>query len=204
MWEVMGVNEPLGAQRTRVADLDSLGEQGHSSAGDRAYCVADHRSSDETARLPLPKMLIAWLDRVTRGNAAALQLLASYLFVGGVSALVNLVVFNVVYTRLAAPLASNIRWIAAFAAAAQVATIVNFVLNDRLTFHRLPGHARVWWVRCLRFHSTAALGIFVTLVASFALHYWLGIAALLAEGIAILMSLVLNLTMHHVWTYRRT
>ncbi len=140
---------------------------------------------------------------MTHRKAGALQLLASYLLVGGLSALVNLVVFNAVYNRVALPLAHNIRWVAAFAAAAQVATIVNFVLNDRMTFHHLPGHERAWWVRCLRFHSTAALGIFVTLVASFALHYWLGIAALVAEGIAIIVSLVLNLTMHHVWTYRR-
>lgn len=202
----MGVNESLGTQRTRVSALDPLGERSardQRPAGGWMDRGDDHRSSDKTVRLPLPEALIAWLDHVTRGKAAALQLLASYLFVGGVSALVNLIVFNVVYTRLAAPLAQNARWIVAFAAAAQVATLVNFVLNDRMTFHRLPGHARVWWVRCLRFHSTAALGISVTLVASFALHYWLGIAALLAEGIAIVVSLVLNLTMHHVWTYRR-
>lgn len=197
------MNEPLGAQRTQVADVHTLGERTHDSARGRPERGTDHRASDETSVMPLPVALMTRLDRVTHGKAATLQLLASYLLVGGVSVLVNLVVFNVVYTRLAASLASNIQWVVAFAAAAQVATIVNFVLNDHMTFHRLPGHARVWWVRCLRFHSTAALGICVTLAASFALHYWLGIAALLAEGIAIVVSLVLNLTMHHVWTYRR-
>lgn len=197
------MNEPLGAQRTQVADLHTLGERNRDSARDRADRGTDHRTSDETSVIPLPIALITWLDRVTHGKAATLQLLASYLLAGGVSALVNLVVFNLVYTRVAAPLVPNVRWGAAFAAAALVASFVNFMLNDRMTFHHLPGHARVWWVRCLRFHSTAALGISVTLVASFTLHYWLGIAALLAEGIAIVVALVLNLTMHHLWTYRR-
>ena len=197
------MNEPLGARPTDVSDLDTLGELCQSSAPDWTHQGTEYGTRVKVSGLPLLESLIARLDRATHGKASALRLLASYLLVGGLSALVNLVVFTVVYDRLALPITQNARWIVAFAAAAQVATVVNFMLNDRMTFHRLPGHQRAWWIRCLRFHSTAALGIFVTLVASFSLHYWLGIAALLAEGIAIIVSLVLNLTMHHIWTYRR-
>jgi putative flippase GtrA len=37
---------------------------------------------------------------------------------------------------------------------------------------------------------------------SFAFKTWLGMSALVAEAVAILLALVLNFTMHHVWTYR--
>jgi putative flippase GtrA len=76
------------------------------------------------------------------------------------------------------------------------------VLNDRITFSHLPGHARSWGARCLRFHSTSAAGTIATLVMSFAFKTWLGMTALIAEAVAILLALVLNFTMHHLWTYR--
>jgi putative flippase GtrA len=78
----------------------------------------------------------------------------------------------------------------------------SFVMNDSITFSHLPGHARSWWARCLRFHSTSAAGTIATLVMSFGFKTWLGMSAIIAEAVAILLALFLNFTMHHVWTYR--
>ena len=107
-----------------------------------------------------------------------------------------------VATLVALPFAPNLDWLIAFLVAAEVSTMSNFVLNDRITFRLLPGHARSWWARCLRFHSTSAAGTIATLVMSFAFKTWLGMSALIAEAVAILLALILNFTMHHVWTYR--
>ncbi len=132
----------------------------------------------------------------------ALQRLFSYMVVGALSAVINLTVFHLIYDVSLAVYPGPVRYLLAYAGSAEISVMANFLLNDRYTFQRLPGHARPWLMRCLRFHSTAAGGLLVTLLLSLGLHYGLHVIPLLAQAIAILLALVYNLTMHFIWTYR--
>lgn len=146
--------------------------------------------------------LLARTDDLTHGKAGLLQRAFTYICIGGFAAVVNLVTLYLVYNVATLPFSPNIHWFIAFVIAAEVSTMTNFVLNDRITFSRLPGHARSWGARCLRFHSTSLAGTIATLVLSFAFKTWLGMSAIIAEAIAIIIALALNFTMHHLWTYR--
>ncbi len=152
--------------------------------------------------IALADRALARAEEITHGKAGVLQRAFTYVFIGGIAAVINLIMLYLVYNVLALPLASNLHWLIGFLVAAEVSTMANFVLNDRITFSHLPGHARSWGARCLRFHSTSAAGTIATLVMSFAFKTWLGMTALIAEAVAILLALVLNFTMHHLWTYR--
>ena len=153
--------------------------------------------------VPTLDNLLARADRVTRGRAGLVQRGVSYLFVGGFAAVVNLASFFVLVNVVRLPVGRNLHWLIAFVIAAEISTMTNFAINDRITFSRLPGHARTWWARCLRFHSTAIAGTLVTLAVSFALAIWAGLYPVLAQAIAIVVALIVNFTLHHVWTYRR-
>jgi putative flippase GtrA len=139
--------------------------------------------------------------RMIRIKDTAFQRLFSYIVVGVISAGVNLAIFHMIYDVALPSYPSPGRYLLAYAGAAETAAMANFLLNDRYTFQRLPGHARPWLARCLRFHSTAAGGLFVTLVLSLGFHYGLHLTPLLAQALAILLALIFNLTMHHLWTY---
>jgi putative flippase GtrA len=152
--------------------------------------------------IALADRVLARAEQITHGKAGVLQRAFTYVFIGGIAAVINLIMLYLVYNVLALPLASNLHWLIGFLVAAEVSTMANFVLNDRITFSHLPGHARSWGARCLRFHSTSAAGTIATLVMSFAFKTWLGMTALIAEAVAILLALGLNFTMHHLWTYR--
>lgn len=141
------------------------------------------------------------LYRMTPIKDAALQRLFAYIVVGVLSAGVNLAIFHMIYDVALISYPGAERYLLAYAGAAETAAMANFLLNDRYTFQRLPGHARPWLARCLRFHSTAAGGLFVTLMLSLGFHYGLHLAPLLAQAMAILLALIFNLTMHHLWTY---
>jgi putative flippase GtrA len=179
--------------------------------------LSDHRSlaapvtpaasvSAEVSYAPtgiaLADRLLARVEDITHGKAGLLQRAFTYVFIGGIAAVINLIVLYLVFNVLALPLTSNLHWLIAFIVAAEISTLSNFILNDRFTFSHLAGHARSWWARCLRFHSTSAAGTIATLIMSFAFKTWLGMSALVAEAVAILLALVLNFTMHHLWTYR--
>lgn len=137
-----------------------------------------------------------------QGKDATLQRLFSYIAVGAMSAGINLMVFQIIYNVSLTACPNPARYLLAYTGSAEMAAMANFLLNDRYTFQRLPGHARPWIARCLRFHSTAAGGLLVTLMMSLGLHYGLHVAPLLAQAMAILLALVFNLTMHYLWTYR--
>jgi len=152
--------------------------------------------------IALADNVLARVEQITHGKAGWLQRAFTYVFIGGIAAVINLVVLYLMYNVVKLPIVDSVRWLIAFLIAAEISTFSNFVLNDRFTFSHLSGHARSWWARCLRFHSTSAAGTIATLVMSFGFKTWLGMSALLAEAVAILLALVLNFTMHHVWTYR--
>ncbi|HEV2461890.1 MAG TPA: GtrA family protein [Ktedonobacterales bacterium] len=153
--------------------------------------------------VPALDELLARADRVTRGRGGLVQRGVSYLFVGGFAAVVNLASFFVLVSVVRLPIAKNLHWLMAFVIAAEISTMTNFAINDHITFSRLPGHARAWWARCLRFHSTSLAGTLVTLAVSFALATWAGLYPVLAQAAAIVVALTVNFTLHHVWTYRR-
>ncbi|HET9110731.1 MAG TPA: GtrA family protein [Ktedonobacterales bacterium] len=152
--------------------------------------------------IALADTVLARVETITHGKAGVLQRAFSYVFIGGIAAVINLAMLYLFYNVLSMPVPANLHWLIAFIIAAEISTMSNFVLNDRITFSRLPGHARSWWARCLRFHSTSVAGTVATLVMSFGFKTWLGLSALIAQSIAILLALILNFTMHHVWTYR--
>ncbi|HUY79753.1 MAG TPA: GtrA family protein, partial [Ktedonobacterales bacterium] len=54
---------------------------------------------------------------------------------------------------------------------------------------------------CLRFHITTIGGVIITFVIEFALTSLTPVPALLAEAIAIIIALVYNFTVHHLFTY---
>ncbi len=152
--------------------------------------------------ITLADTILERVERITHGKAGWLQRSFTYVFIGGIAAIINLVALDLLYNVAKLPFAPNLDWLIAFLVAAAISTMASFVLNDRITFSRLPGHARSWVARCLRYFSTSAAGTGATLVMSFAFKAWLGMSALIAEAVAILLALVLNFTMHHVWTYR--
>jgi len=144
------------------------------------------------------------VDRRAGGKAGYVQRLFHYLFFGGLAALVNLMVFGVIFSLLRFPSAVSVqmRNVLASVGAAECSIMANFVLNDRFTFRHLPGARRPWLQRCLRFHATCIVGALLTFVLEFALFSLLHMPALYAEMIAIVIVLGYNFTCHHYFTYR--
>lgn len=136
-----------------------------------------------------------------RRHADWFQRAFSYLLFGGLSVVVNLVVFSVMYYRVSWPADQQWRYAVAFAVASEVSILANFFPNDAITFRRLPGHSRPWLVRCARFHLTYLLGTLLQLFTSFSLHL-LGSPALFAQAAAIGIVTAFNFALHHIFTYR--
>jgi dolichol-phosphate mannosyltransferase len=181
---------------------------------DAAVNTNPARSGDITSeatrsrtRLSLPYRLLTVIDRVSGGRADWVVRFFSYAIVGGTAAVVNLICFSLLYYKApidfgSGALAHTIHYIVVFALAAEISTITNFAINDRITFSRLSGHARPWIVRCLRFHLTTVVGTLITFIISFSLAR-LGVVAVLAQATAIGIAFLVNFTLHHVFTYRR-
>ncbi len=138
----------------------------------------------------------ARLDVYTRGHAAEVMRLLSFLVVGGLGALVNLACVWVFSRATTLPYAVYI------VLSTEIALLFNFLLNDRITFHSLVDSRRPFWLRCVRFHGPSALGFVLTLVISFVAHQAGHLSPLVAQGIAILIVTVVNFMMHRLWTYR--
>lgn len=157
---------------------------------------------------PTPlRRILAFVDRISGGRADWVVRFVTYAIVGGSAAVVNLICFSLLYYRSpiyfgSSAVAQSLRYIVVFAIAAEISTLTNFIINDRVTFSKLPGHARSWFVRCLRFHLTTIVGTLLTFVISFTLAR-LGVPALLAQMTAIGIAFLVNFTLHHVFTYRR-
>jgi putative flippase GtrA len=169
--------------------------------------LAAKQPSYYTTRWPLVNKVLATVDEKSNGRAGVIQRFATFLVVGGIAALVNLAVFQLSLILLSALAPSMIAWLQnllAFAAAAEISILANFVLNDPITFSHLPGHNRPWLVRCLRFHVTTILGVTVTFAVENVMHFIVGVPALYAEATGIIIALFFNFTVHHLFTYRHT
>jgi dolichol-phosphate mannosyltransferase len=147
--------------------------------------------------------------RHSRLPAGWLTRLARYVVVGGFAALVNLACFSALYYHLTIsglpagttnPVTRTLRYLLVFAIAAEVSTMTNFLINDRVTFSRLSGHARRWFTRCARFHVTSLLGTLITLGISYSLVL-AGLGATVAEAVAIAVAFLFNFAFHHIYTY---
>jgi putative flippase GtrA len=154
-----------------------------------------------STRWPFVNHLLDIADSVTHGRAGQLQRFVSFAFLGGIASLINLAVFAVMLSR-SVPTNYDVRYLLAFLLASEISIIVNFSLNDYFTFRHLPGHSRSWSARCARFHMTSISAILLTLLINFALSHGLGIHAIVAQAIAILIVLFYNFTIHHLFTYR--
>jgi putative flippase GtrA len=161
-------------------------------------------------RWPILNSLLGTVDDVTRGKAGWVQRLVTYLFVGGFAAIVNLVVFTIMYAKVWPPTAADttllprtLHYLAAFAPATEISILANVIPNDYLSIRPLPGHSRSWLLRCLRFHATCVMGTLLTLVISYTMHL-IGLHATLGQAIALIVVTAFNFTMHHVFTYRHT
>jgi putative flippase GtrA len=143
------------------------------------------------------------VDQKTNGRAGWLQRLISYLFFGGLAALVNLGTFFVMYYYILVPLhPDSLRNVISYIIAAECSIIANFVPNDRFTFNTLPGAQRPWLQRCGRFHMTTAIGSLLTFIIEFALSSLTHTQPIIAEAVATLLVLIYNFSFHHIFTYR--
>jgi putative flippase GtrA len=168
---------------------------------------AAKKPSYYTTPWPMLNQVLATVDEKSNGRAGVIQRFATFLIVGGLAALVNLAVFAISLRLLTALSPGMIAWVqnlVAFAMAAEISIIANFVLNDPITFSHLPGHDRPWLVRCLRFHVTTILGVTVTFTVENLMHFIVGVPALYAEATGIIIALFFNFTVHHLFTYRHT
>jgi putative flippase GtrA len=145
------------------------------------------------------------IDKKSNGRAGLLQRVISYLFFGGVAALVNLAVFYIMYYHVLTPLVAKnatVGNILSYIVAAELSIIANFIPNDRFTFNKLPGARRPWLQRSARFHMTCIVGSCLTFLIELALSTFTHTQPIFAEAIATLLVLIYNFTFHHVFTYR--
>lgn len=163
--------------------------------------TASTLSSYHPTRWSIVNRALDLTDRWTGGRAGWVQRLFSYLFFGGCAAVVNLIIFYIVLYRVALPVSEPVHNIIAYVIAAEISILANFIPNDYFTFSHLPGHNRSWRARCLRFHITTIGGVIITFVIEFGLHNFAHVPAILAEAIGIIIALIYNFTVHHLFTY---
>jgi len=143
------------------------------------------------------------VDAKTHGKAGWLQRFVSYIFFGGLAALVNLGIFYIMYYHLLTPVNPPIlRNAISYVIAAECSIIANFVPNDRFTFRSLPGAERPWLQRFLRFHATAIVGTLLTFLIELGLSSLAHTEPIIAEAVATMLVLIYNFTFHHIFTYR--
>lgn len=147
------------------------------------------------------------VDEVSDGRAGWVQRFVSYGFIGGFAAVVNLIIFFVMYQVVPLPFNDQIfwqhaaHWTVAFVVASEISIFANFIPNDYFTFRHLLGHQRSVLARAVRFHMTALAGTGLTFVLSGAMHF-IAVQATLAQAIAIAIVFLFNFTFHHIFTYR--
>ncbi len=144
------------------------------------------------------------VDRLTNGRAGLLQRFSSFVIIGGIAAVVNLIVFYFAIYHIPYPAGINIIIPNAIASvlAAEISIMTNFALNDTFTFRHLPGRNRSWWIRCARFQVTSIGGAVLTFIIEFAIHAGLHLPAIFAQAAAIILVLFYNFAVHHLFTYR--
>ncbi|GHO76155.1 hypothetical protein KSD_39260 [Ktedonobacter sp. SOSP1-85] len=143
------------------------------------------------------------VDTLTGGRAGMLQRLSSYVVIGGVAAVVNLIVYYIVYHFVPVPGTDTVHLVVAFLCATEISIMANFVPNDYFTFRHVAGaRQRSWLQRCLRFQLTCISGSALTALIQFSLVYLVHVWPLFAQASALIIVLFYNFTVHHLFTYR--
>jgi putative flippase GtrA len=169
--------------------------------------VEDVQESDQVTQplrvlegpAPRYRALYLWLyfklNHYTKGHGAEVMRLGSFLFVGGLASLINLVFvwLFATYTHLPYDLYIVL--------ATEISLLCNFSMNDQLTFRSL-GNQRSWLMRCLRFHLPASVGFLLTLLISYIAHHVGHLPPVSAQAVAIIIVTFVNFAMHRLWTYR--
>ncbi len=125
----------------------------------------------------------------------------AFLFAGGVSAVVTIVVTKLFYDVVLRD-SGQLRFLLAALIGTEVGILVNFAINDRLAFRDLSGHTRRLPIRVLRFHATCATGQSLILLISWALHDGLKLGTVVAQALPIVLVTGINFALHRFWTYR--
>jgi putative flippase GtrA len=142
-------------------------------------------------------------DRLTNGRAEWVQRLVSYLFVGGIAAIINLITLQLTLNQLAkTSLAYGFQYNLAFLVPTADPIRANFIPHDRITFSHLSGHSRSWLQRCGRFHVTCIGGVIVTYAVFSLLHVVFKVHPLPSQAVALIIATAFNFTFHHLFTYR--
>ncbi|MBE3565232.1 MAG: GtrA family protein [Thermogemmatispora sp.] len=171
------------------------------AGGAAAQGSAPGLPSYQPTSLALVNRFLALVDDLTGGKAGWFQRLFTYLFIGGAAAVVNMVVFYIMFYRMSIPVNSTLHNAIANITAAEISIIANFLANDYFTFRHLPGHQRSWGQRCLRFHLTAIVGSLLNFCIELGLTNLAHVPALLSQAIAIFLVLIYNFSFHHIFTY---
>lgn len=184
--------------------LTGLEEQpSHLSSSAKLAALAPATPSYQPYRWSFLNQTLDLVDAKTNGRAGQIQRVISYLFFGGLAALVNLGIFFLMYHfTLAGLKAVWLRNTVSYIVAAECSIIANFIPNDRFTFRMLPGAKRPWLQRCIRFHMTTIVGAGLTFLIEFTLSTFLHTEPVIAEAIATLLVLIYNFSFHHIFTYR--
>ena len=149
-------------------------------------------------------LLLDRVDIVTGGRAGSLIQFGSFLFIGGTTTILNLIILYVILNFISFP--SNLAFfhnLIGSASGSELSLLANFALNDRFTFRHNPGHERSWFARLSRFHATAIIGILLTIGIQTTLITFLHLNALIAQAIAVIIVLFYNFFFHQFFTYRR-
>ena len=147
--------------------------------------------------------LLDLADQLTGGRAEWIQRAFSYLFVGGIAAIINLITLQLTLNLLAkTSVPYGFQYNIAFLVATEVSILANFIPNDRITFSHLPGHSRSWIQRCARFHVTCIGGVIVTYAVFSLLHVVFKMHPLPSQAVALIIATAFNFTFHHLFTYR--
>ncbi|TMC22525.1 MAG: GtrA family protein [Chloroflexi bacterium] len=144
------------------------------------------------------------VDSMTNGRAGLLQRFAMFVLIGGCAALVNLIVFFLVYHVVGLPVDDRVHNVIASILSAELSILANFIPNDYFTFRHLNGHNRSWSARCLRFHITAIGGSVLTFMIQFGFTYVGHVVSIVGQAIALIIVLFYNFSFHHIFTYRHT
>jgi dolichol-phosphate mannosyltransferase len=132
-------------------------------------------------------------DQSVKAEAARFS---GFLVVGGVCTLLNLaIVYLLTHFDLLPYLAASIiAW--------EATILLNFALNDRLTFRALAAHAGSWIARLLRFHGAYLAGEALAIALGAALHLGFGVPAVLAQAISVGVATLINFASVRFWAYR--
>ena len=172
------------------------------SSDAQAVSSTPHLPSYQPTPLAFVNRMLDVTDTITRGRAGWVQRFFMFAFLGGCAALVNILVFYIVYDVMALPVTEFWHNAIAEVCAAELSILANFIPNDYFTFRHLDGHQRSWLARCLRFHTVSIGGSVLTFLIEIGIHNLLHIRAIIAQAIALIIVLFYNFTFHHLFTYR--